>query len=154
MPRLDRIGYGSDLFKRSVLLSAIGTLVLSVVLYKNWSRPSAQLSPFPSYKTPANMSNSALFQPIRIGDITLSHRVVLAPLTRYRNDDAHVPTDLGVEYYTQRASVSGTLLITEATYVSGQASGQPNAPGFWTDAQISSWKKVSSLIRPPSMRRN
>ena len=90
------------------------------------------------------MSTPALFQPIKVGDITLAHRVVLAPLTRYRNDDAHVPTELGVEYYKQRGSVPGTLLITEGTYISGQASGQPNAPGIWNDAQITAWKKVSS----------
>ena len=49
------------------------------------------------------MSSPALFQPIRIGDVTLSHRVVLAPLTRLRNDAAHVPTETMVEYYTQGA---------------------------------------------------
>ena len=91
--------------------------------------------------------SSALFQPIQIGDMTLAHHIVLSPLTRYRNDDAHVPTDLGLEYYKQRASVPGTLLITEATYISGQASGQPNAPGVWNDAQIAAWKKVSPFRR-------
>ena len=84
----------------------------------------------------------ALFRPIQIGDITLSHRVVLAPLTRLRNSATHVPQDLAVEHYTQRGSVPGTLLITEATYIAGQASGQPLAPGIWNDEQIAAWKKV------------
>ena len=84
----------------------------------------------------------ALFQLIKVGDITLAHRVVLAPQTRYRADAAHVHTDLGVKFYEQRASVPGTLLITEATYISPQASGQPHAPGIWNDAQIAAWKKV------------
>ena len=84
----------------------------------------------------------ALFSPIQIGGMKLAHRVVLAPLTRFRNDDAHVPTDLVLEYYTQRASVPGTFLITEATFVSPEASGMPNAPGIWNDAQIAGWKKV------------
>ncbi|KAH9939776.1 NADH:flavin oxidoreductase/NADH oxidase [Epithele typhae] len=92
------------------------------------------------------MSTPALFTPIRVGDITLAHRVVLAPLTRYRNDDAHVPTELGLEYYTQRSSVPGTLLITEATYISPQSSGQPNAPGMYNDAQIASWKKITDAV--------
>ena len=50
----------------------------------------------------------ALFQPIQVGDIKLSHRVVLAPLTRLRADSAHVPTDMVQEYYVQRARVPGT----------------------------------------------
>ena len=93
------------------------------------------------------MSTAALFQPIQVGDITLDNRVVLAPQTRYRADAAHVPTDLIVEFYKQRASVRGTLLITEAAYISAQASGQPNAPGIWNDDQIAAWKKVLTDIR-------
>ncbi len=94
---------------------------------------------------------SALFSPIQIGDMKLAHRVVLAPLTRFRNDDAHVPTDLGVEYYKQRASIPGTFLITEAAFVSPEASGVPNAPGIWNDAQIAAWKKVRSSARLPML---
>ena len=84
----------------------------------------------------------ALFRPIQVGDITLRHRVVLAPLTQFRATKKQVPMDLAVEYYKQRASVSGTLLITEATYVSHQASGMVNTPGIYTDEQIAAWKNV------------
>ncbi|KAI0752143.1 NADH:flavin oxidoreductase/NADH oxidase [Fomes fomentarius] len=88
----------------------------------------------------------ALFQPIQIGDIKLGHRVVLAPLTRFRADNEHVHTDLAVEYYTQRASVPGTLLITEATYISPESGGIPNVPGVWNEAQIAAWKKVTNAV--------
>ncbi|TBU61591.1 NADH:flavin oxidoreductase/NADH oxidase [Dichomitus squalens] len=91
-------------------------------------------------------STPALFSPIQVGDLKLAHRVVLAPLTRFRNDDAHVPTDLGVEYYSQRASVPGTLLITEATFISPEASGLPNAPGIWSNAQVAAWKKIVDAV--------
>ncbi|KAI0661290.1 NADH:flavin oxidoreductase/NADH oxidase [Cubamyces menziesii] len=91
-------------------------------------------------------STPALFQPVQIGDITLGHRVVLAPLTRFRADSAHVHTDMGVEYYKQRASVRGTLLISEATYIAAQAGGMPNVPGIWTDAQIAAWKKITDAV--------
>ena len=95
----------------------------------------------------------ALFSPIQVGDIKLGHRVVLAPLTRYRASDAHVPTDLVVEYYKQRASVPGTLLISEATFISPESSGMPNAPGIWNDAQIAAWKKVRRFkFIPPQPR--
>ena len=97
-------------------------------------------------------STPALFQPVQIGDITLGHRVVLAPLTRFRADSAHVHTDMGVEYYRQRAAVRGTLLISEATYIAPQAGGMPNVPGIWNDAQIAAWKKVRRSVIRCAMR--
>ena len=85
----------------------------------------------------------ALFSPIQVGDMHLTHRVVLAPLTRLRVDSSRVHTDMGVEYYTQRASVRGTLLVSEGTFISPPAGGIPHVPGIWSDGQIAAWKKVS-----------
>ena len=68
--------------------------------------------------------------------------MVHAPLTRFRADDAHVPTDIMVDYYEQRASVPGTLLIAEATFIGPNAGGYDNVPGIWSDAQVEAWKKV------------
>lgn len=87
----------------------------------------------------------ALFTPAKIGDMTLGHRVVMAPLTRFRADAAHVPTDLMVEYYAQRASTPGTLMISEATFISPEAAGYNNIPGIWNDAQAAGWKKVRRI---------
>ncbi len=94
---------------------------------------------------PATGTNtSTLFQPIKIGDVTLAHRVVFAPLTRHRANKHGVHGDLAVEYYAQRASVPGSLLISEATYVSHKAEGRsPNVPGIWNEAQTAGWKRVS-----------
>ena len=90
------------------------------------------------------IGTSKLFQPIKIGDVTLAHRVVFAPLTRCRADKHGVHGDLAVEYYAQRASVPGSLLISEATYVSHEAEGRgPNVPGVWNEDQIAGWKRVS-----------
>lgn len=86
--------------------------------------------------------SSKLFQPIQVGDIHLKHRVVLAPLTRFRNTPNHVPTDLSVEYYSQRASTPGTLLITEATVVGEKAGGFDHVPHLETEEQIVAWRKV------------
>ena len=93
-----------------------------------------------------------LFEPIQVGEMKLAHRVVLAPQTRLRNDCEHVPTDLVTEWYAQRASAPGTLLIAEATYISPQASGLPLAPGIWNDEQIAAWRKVSTVF--PQLNRN
>ena len=72
---------------------------------------------------------SNLFQPVQLGDLQLLNRIVLAPLTRFRANDAHVPGPLATEYYTQRASTPGTLLVTEGTLLSAKAGGYPNVPG-------------------------
>ncbi|KAL0575575.1 hypothetical protein V5O48_006391 [Marasmius crinis-equi] len=92
-------------------------------------------------------SNSQLFQPIKVGDVTLNHRVVLAPLTRVRADTNHVPSSpLVKEYYTQRASEPGTLLIAEGTIVHPRAGGYAHVPGIWSDAQIEAWKEIVDAI--------
>jgi len=84
----------------------------------------------------------ALFKPIKVGRLTLQHRVVLAPLTRFRAYGSHVPGPHQASYYSQRSSVSGSLLITEATFISRDAGGYGHVPGIYTDAQIQGWKKV------------
>lgn len=90
--------------------------------------------------------NTKLFTPLQVGSTQLDHRVVMAPLTRFRADFDHVPTDAMVQYYAQRAVVPGTLLISEATFISAKAGGYPNIPGLWTDAQLAGWKKVTDAI--------
>lgn len=87
-----------------------------------------------------------LFQPISVGNVELQHRVVMAPLTRFRADDQHVPTDLAVKYYAQRASVPGTLIISEATFIAAKAGGYDQVPGIWSEEQISAWKKVTDAV--------
>ncbi|ETW79286.1 hypothetical protein HETIRDRAFT_453737 [Heterobasidion irregulare TC 32-1] len=87
-----------------------------------------------------------LFHPIRVGNINLQHRIVLAPLTRCRANAEHVHGDYAVDYYSQRASVPGTLLITEATFIAPQAGGNTNVPGIWSDEQVEAWKKVTDAV--------
>ncbi|KAH8674553.1 hypothetical protein BGZ60DRAFT_404271 [Tricladium varicosporioides] len=93
----------------------------------------------------ANMTSN-LFKPLKIGNATLENRIVLAPLTRFRADDNHVPLPFVADYYVQRASTPGTLLITEATFIAPQAGGMTNVPGIWNDAQIQAWKKVTDAV--------
>ncbi|KAE9409916.1 FMN-linked oxidoreductase [Gymnopus androsaceus JB14] len=91
----------------------------------------------------ANLSSSALFQPAQVGNMLLKNRVVMAPLTRFRADAAHVPHPIVGEYYAQRASIPGTLLITEATLIKHQAGGFVHVPGIWSDEQIARWKEIT-----------
>lgn len=78
--------------------------------------------------------------------MTLKNRLVMAPLTRFRADDDHVPLPFVETYYSQRASVPGTLLISEATFISRRAGGYPNVPGIWDPAQIEAWKRVTKAV--------
>ena len=93
------------------------------------------------------MSTPKLFTPAKVGDITTEHRVVLAPLTRFRADAQHIPTDLVVEHYAERAAVRGTILITEAAFIAPQAGGYAFVPGISSPEQIAGWKKVSVSLR-------
>lgn len=89
------------------------------------------------------MSQLKLFSPIRVGQFTLQLRVVMAPMGRFRADANHVPTALMAEYYAQRASTPGTLIIAEATQIAAKAGGFPNLPRLEKEAEIAGWKHVS-----------
>ncbi|KAK0282467.1 hypothetical protein LTR91_001452 [Friedmanniomyces endolithicus] len=90
--------------------------------------------------------SSRLFMPLKLGSRELSSRLAMAPLTRFRADDAHVQLPFAKDYYTQRACVPGTLIITEATFISPEAGGYANVPGIYNDAQIKAWKEIVDSV--------
>ena len=90
------------------------------------------------------MSQPDLFTSIRLGPLALPNRIFMAPLTRCRASEGHVPHELNVEYYAQRASAG--LIISEATSVSPNGYGYPNTPGIHTPAQVAGWKKVTEAV--------
>lgn len=85
-----------------------------------------------------------IFAPVRLGDIVLSNRVVMAPMTRDRAGPGDVPTDLMVEYYRQRASAG--LIITEGTQPSPAGKGYWRTPGIHSDAQVEGWRRVAHAV--------
>lgn len=89
-------------------------------------------------------SESGLFQPITVGKLNLEHRVVLAPMTRFKaTKSTHVPAlPLVKNFYSQRGSTPGTLLITEGALIAPEASGWDHVPGIWSKEQIAAWKEV------------
>ncbi|KAJ5537287.1 hypothetical protein N7513_010473 [Penicillium frequentans] len=91
-------------------------------------------------------TQSPMFQPLQVGQVTLKHRIAMAPLTRFRADDQHVPLPFVAEYYSQRGSVPGTLLVSEGTFIDAQAGGTRNVPGIFNAAQISAWKDVTAAV--------
>ncbi|OCF36458.1 NADPH2 dehydrogenase [Kwoniella heveanensis CBS 569] len=87
-----------------------------------------------------------LFTPLKTGAIPLKHRVVMAPLTRFRaHEGTGVPSELAIEYYKQRAS-DGGLIITEATFISDAARGYDKVPGIYTPEQVEGWKKITDAV--------
>ena len=85
-----------------------------------------------------------LSDPIAIGDLQLSNRIVMAPLTRCRAEPGRIPGALMVEYYRQRASAG--LIISEATAVTPMGVGYPDTPGIWTAEQIQGWRAVTDAV--------
>src|SRR5712671_4206019 len=86
-----------------------------------------------------------LFQPYKLGPLTLPHRIVMAPLTRSRaRQPGNVPSALNACYYAQRASAA--LIVTEATQVSQQGQGYAWTPGIHSREQVEGWRLVTDTV--------
>src|ERR1700736_5528632 len=106
---------------------------------------NAQFCCYPQFVGPQNMSNTTkLFEPFKLGPITLPNRLVMAPLTRNRAVAGMVPSPLSVEYYGQRASAG--LLISEASQVSPQGQGYQDTPGIYSKEQVAGWRKGTDRV--------
>lgn len=86
-----------------------------------------------------------LFEPVRLGDLMLANRLVMAPMTRNRAGESGVVAPMTATYYQQRASAG--LIVTESAPVSAQGIGYPFTPGIFTEAQAASWLRVSDAVR-------
>ena len=87
-----------------------------------------------------------LYTSVKVGPYQLSHRVVMAPLTRLRSTQ---PSDAASEmmavHYGQRASHGG-LQIAEGTAVSLSARSYLGAPAIYSEEQVAGWKKVTDAV--------
>lgn len=88
--------------------------------------------------------DSYLFEPVKLGPLSLPNRIVMAPLTRSRAKDGDVPSELAIEYYSQRATAG--LIIAEATQISPQGKGYVYTPGIYNDEQVKAWKRISDAV--------
>jgi len=92
------------------------------------------------------MNFPSLFSPLQVGPCRLSHRVVMAPLTRMRADgSSFAPRTLNAEYYRQRATPGG-LIIAEASPVMAAGRGNPATPGIYSEQQINGWRDVVDAV--------
>ncbi|XP_057537874.1 12-oxophytodienoate reductase 3-like [Amaranthus tricolor] len=97
-----------------------------------------------SIKVEENKPIPTLFSPYKLAKFSLSHRVVLAPMTRCRAIN-NIPNEALTKYYVQR-STPGGFLITEGTLISPTAPGFPHCPGIYTNEQVEAWKKVVNAV--------
>ena len=89
------------------------------------------------------MSN--LFDTLKLGDLNIQNRIIMAPLTRMRSKQpGNIPHKLNAEYYAQRATAG--LIISEATQISQQGQGYPGTPGIHSPEQIAGWKLVTDAV--------
>jgi len=85
-----------------------------------------------------------LFDHLQLGDIALSNRVIMAPMTRSRADTGAMPTALMVEYYRQRASAG--LIVSEGIAPSSHGIGYCRTPGIYNAEQIAGWRQVTDAV--------
>ena len=85
-----------------------------------------------------------LFQSLQLGSLTLPNRIIMAPLTRCRTVQDHIPTPLMAQYYAQRASAG--LLIAEATMVMEGNSAFWMEPGIYNQAQVEGWRLTTKAV--------
>src|ERR1700675_4969207 len=98
-----------------------------------------------NFLDPSEMSKmTRLFEPFKLGPLTLPNRLVMAPLTRNRAVAGQVPSPLATEYYARRASAG--LLITEASQISQQGQGYQDTPGIYSKEQVAGWRKVTNRV--------
>ncbi|KUJ09405.1 12-oxophytodienoate reductase [Mollisia scopiformis] len=108
--------------------------------------------------SPPRGSASKLFTPLAIcnGKINLSHRVIMAPMTRNRGIPLNESTtenpnriwvadELIAKYYGQRATPGG-LLVTESIMPSPEAGGMPGVPGLWLKEHGEGWKLTTKAV--------
>jgi 2,4-dienoyl-CoA reductase-like NADH-dependent reductase (Old Yellow Enzyme family) len=87
---------------------------------------------------------TSLFDSVKLGDLILPNRIVMAPLTRSRAGKERVPNALMRDYYVQRAGAG--LILTEATAVTPMGVGYADTPGIWSQEQIDGWKMVTDGV--------
>ncbi|MEU4490423.1 alkene reductase [Streptomyces purpurascens] len=87
---------------------------------------------------------NALWNPIVAGEISLPHRLAMAPMTRDRSTPGGIPTELNAEYYAQRASHA--LIITEGTQPNADGQGYLLTPGIYSEEHIAGWRKVTDAV--------
>ncbi|MEG0318220.1 MAG: NADH:flavin oxidoreductase/NADH oxidase [Comamonas sp.] len=88
----------------------------------------------------------ALFSPIRLGNLELANRIIVAPMCMYSAQDG-CATSWHQMHYGNLAQSGAGLLILEATAVEARGRISPYDLGLWSDAQAVALQPVLAHIR-------
>ncbi|MET0133952.1 MAG: bifunctional salicylyl-CoA 5-hydroxylase/oxidoreductase [Kibdelosporangium sp.] len=90
-----------------------------------------------------------MFQPFRIGNLTLHNRVVVSPMDMYRADDG-LPTDFHLVHLGSKALGGAGLVMTEMVCVSETGRITPGCTGMYTPEHEAAWKRVVDFVHGQS----
>jgi N-ethylmaleimide reductase len=90
------------------------------------------------------MHDVNLLTPGRINGFETRNRIIMSPMTRNRALRGAIPSEMAIEYYSQRASAG--LILTEGTAPSAAGLGYARTPSIQTPQQIKAWKRITDAI--------
>ena len=90
------------------------------------------------------MPDLDLLSPGRINGFNTPNRMVMAPMTRCRALPGAIPSELAIEYYSQRASAG--LILTEGTAPAAAGLGYARTPSVHSPGQVAAWKKITDAV--------
>ncbi|MEL7565389.1 MAG: FAD-dependent oxidoreductase [Dehalobacterium sp.] len=89
---------------------------------------------------------SNLFSSIKIGSMTLSNRIVLAPMATNFSTSTGNLTEKQLAYYVERAKGGVGLIISESNYVSSEGRGAVKRFGLVDDSMIRAHRKLTDAV--------
>ena len=92
------------------------------------------------------MGTPLLFQPIKIRDVTLKNRVVVAPMHQYAAVKGY-PTDWHLMNAGRFAAGGAGLVFIESTKVERRGCGTAGDMGLWDDSYTEHFRRLADFIR-------
>lgn len=93
--------------------------------------------------------SSALFSPIRLGELDLANRIVISPMCQYSAVDGSAQ-DWHLMHLGQLAISGAGMLFIEATAVSAEGRITPGCLGLYSDANEAALARVLAAVRAES----
>lgn len=94
---------------------------------------------------------SALFQPLTLRSLTVSHRAWMAPMCQYSAETSGPGTgtanDWHFAHYAARATGGTGLILVEATAVSPEGRISPADLGLWNDTQADALRRITTFLK-------
>ena len=127
----------SNLLNQAMKVFMAGTMYSAQKSKQAWNK-------FHNTITGKNETLKSLFDKnVVIGNLNLSNRIVMAPMTRCRAIN-NMPNSLMAQYYEQRNSAG--LIITESTSPSPNGLGLAYIPGIFSEQQVEAWRDVTLAV--------